>query len=94
MASARSSLVQAELEDQRLLELRRQVEAGEGGAIEVFLSELVEMDPIDRWKAIRESPLNEVPSSLLTCLSTLRMNPDRFSDECRAEVSEYLLTAN
>jgi len=93
LANTQTMLSERASEDQKLLELRRQVEAGEGGAIDVFLSELVEMDPLDRWKAMRDSPLNSAPSSLLTCLSTLRINPDRFSDECRTETVEYLLNA-
>lgn len=81
-----------QLEEERLAELRRAVEAGEGGAIDVFINTLLEMPPLDRWRTIRDSPLNNPPSSLSACVLSLRTFPERFDDDCRAEVAEYLLS--
>jgi hypothetical protein len=89
LESARSSL------EEKTSELVGQADSGDASSINAFLDEVLLMNTNDRSQAINRSVLNDVPfGSLRTCVLSLRVAPARFNDECRAEVTEYLLTAN
>jgi uncharacterized protein YdeI (YjbR/CyaY-like superfamily) len=79
----------------RASEMVLQAELVDVSSINAYLDEVLSMNTNDRSQAINRSALNDVPSgSLRTCVLSLRVSPARFTDECRAEVSEYLLKAN
>lgn len=91
-AIRQKEIQERKLDDERLVELRRAVEAGEGGAIDAFINTLLELPPLDRWRAITDSPLENPPSSLSVCVTILRNRPQQFDDDCRADVVNFLLS--